>query len=142
MAMLLAGGIVGPLAHETPAMAVICRSDPIMVVNGAIVDVVTTLWTTPSAVREIDYQVTVPSGALIGKLTLTAGLGFPERVSYIFSPTQPWGSIQVATSAITAGGVSPFAVSVQVSSLLAGSNTASGTSSVTTTVSLNHLLML
>lgn len=146
LALLLSAGIIVPLAHQTPAHAdgstILCRSDPVLVVNGAVIDVASTLWSDPSAVQEIDYQVTVPSGSLIGGVTLTVGLGFPEKVSYVFSPTQPWGSVQVAASVVTQNGVAPFPVSVQVSSLLAGTNTASGTSDATTTISLNHLLML
>src|SRR5579864_4228633 len=79
LALLLSGSILVPLARATPAHASIpCRSDPIVVVDGAVVDVVSTLEADDSAVRELDYQITVPSGALIGKLTLTVGLGFPE----------------------------------------------------------------
>lgn len=142
LALLLGAAIIAPLAHDTPALAIVCRSDPILVVNGALVDVVSTLSTDPSAVSELDYQVTVPSGALIGQTTLTVGLGFPERVSYVFSPSQPWGSVQVAASVVTQSGVAPFPLNVQVSSLLAGSNTASGSSDATTTVTLDHILML
>ena len=142
VALLLAGGLLAPLAHETPALAILCRSDPILVVNGAIIDVTSTLWTTPDNINEIDYQVTVPSGALLGGVTLTLGLGFPENITYVFSPTQPKGSVQVAASVILPDGTSSFPLAVQVKSLLAGSATASGTSDTTTTVSLDHILML
>lgn len=142
LALLLGAAIMAPLAHDTPALAIVCRSDPIMVVNGAVIDVVSTLTTDPKAVSEIDYQVTVPSGSLIGQTTLTLGLGFPEHVTYIFSPSQPWGSVQVATSVVTPNGVAPFPLSVQVSSLLAGNSSASGSSDTTTTVTLDHILML
>jgi hypothetical protein len=111
-------------------------------VNGAVVNVVSTLGTDPSAVREVDYQVTVPSGSLINETTLTVGLGIPEKVTYIFSPSQPWGSVHVATSVIAQDGVAPFPVSVQVSSLLAGTDEAHGVSDATTSVDLAHLLML
>jgi len=141
LALILGGGILAPLAHATTALAIVCRSDPTMEVNGAVVNVVTTMSTDPSAVREIDYQVTVPSGALIGKLTLTVGLGFPENVTYVYSPTQPAGSIQVAASVITQDDPAPFPMSVQVSSLLAGTKSMSGTSASTITVFLDHLLM-
>jgi hypothetical protein len=142
LTLLLAAGIIAPLAQATPALAVLCRSDPVLVVNGAVVNVVSTLQTDPSTVRELDYQITVPSGALLGQITLTVGLGFPENVTYVFSPDLPWGSVQVSASVITADGVDPFPVSVKVSSLLAGSNTAGGTSDATTTVTLDHVLML
>jgi hypothetical protein len=142
LALVLAAGIIAPLAQATPALAVLCRSDPVLVVNGAVVNVVSTLQTDPSTVRELDYQVTVPSGALIGQITLTVGLGFPENVTYVYSPDQPWGSVQVAASVVTADGVDPFPLTVKVSSLLAGSNTAGGTSDATTTVTLDHVLML
>lgn len=141
-ALLLAGGLIVPLAHETPALAILCRSDPVLVVNGAIIDVTSTLWTTSDNVSAIDYQVTVPSGALLGGATLTVGLGFPENITYVFSPTQPKGSVQVAASVVTPDGAASFPLSVQVSSLLAGSATANGTSDTTTTVGLDHILML
>ena len=83
-----------------------------------------------------------PGTTLAILLTLTLGIGFPERITYVFSPDQPRDSVQVAASVVTADGVSPFPLSVTVSSLLAGSTTASGTSDVTTTVSLDHILML
>lgn len=143
LAVLLGGAIIAPFAHQTTARASIpCRSDPIIVVNGALVSVVSTLEADSSAVREVDYQVTVPSAALIDKLTLTVGLGFPENVTYIFSPSQPWGSIQVTAAVVTQDGVAPFPVSVRVSSLLAGANTTSGASDSTLTVALDHVLML
>lgn len=151
LSLILAGGIVAPLAHQTPAsadtsptpdQAIPCRSDPIIVVNGAIIDVTSSLAADASAIREVDYQVTIPSGSLIGKTTLTLGLGIPENVTYVFSPSQPWGSVQVAASVVPQDGVAPFPVSVQISSLLAGSNLVSGLSGTTVSVALNHLLML
>ncbi len=142
LALLLAASIITPLAKVTPALAVLCRSDPVLVVNGAVIDVVSTLQTDPGSVAELDYQVTVPAGSLIGGTTLTVGLGFPERVSYVFGPDQPWGTVTVAASVVTADGVAPFPLDVKVSSLLAGSSTASGTSDDTTTVALDHVVML
>jgi hypothetical protein len=124
------------------AASVPCRSDPVIVVDGAALDVVSALTTDPSAVRELDYQVTIPTGALIGKLTLTAGLGFPENVTYVFSASQPWGTVSINASVITQDGVAPFPVSVKASSLLAGSSSAGGTSATTISVTLDHLLML
>ncbi len=142
MATAIAFGLIAPLARASHALAIICRSDPILVVNTAAVDVVSTLWTDPAFVREIDYQVTVPSGSLLGKITLTAGLGFPERVTYVFSGAQAWGSVQVAATVVTQDSVSPFPVNVQVSALLTGPNQASGTSDTPTVVGLDHILML
>lgn len=141
VALLLTAAIIAPVAGTTHA-GVICRSDPVLVVNGSVVDVVSSLQTDASAVRELDYQITIPSGSLVGKLTLTVGLGFPEKVTYVFSPALSWGSIRVAASVVTQDGAASFPVSVQVSSLLAGSSTASGTSAATMTVALDHLLML
>lgn len=148
LALLLSVGIIAPFAHHTAASAdttnpdVLCRSDPIIVVNGAIVDVASTLQSDPASIREIDYQVTVPSGALLGRTTLTLGLGVPENVSYVFSPTQPRGSVQVAVTVVPRDGVASFPTSVRVSSLLAGNATASGTSDASLSVALDHLLML
>lgn len=139
---LLVAGLSAPLAQQTPAFAIICRSDPVMVVNGAVVDVVSTLTTDPASVREVDYQVTVPSGALLGQITLTAGLGFPEHVTYVFSPSQAWGSVQVAATVVTADGVAPFPLALQVSSLLAGTKATSGSSDATAIVTLDHILMV
>lgn len=151
LAVLLAGSLIAPLAQQTsaradtsptPDQAIPCRSDPVIVVNGAIIDVVSSLAADPGAVREVDYQVTIPSGSLLGKTTLTVGLGILENVTYVFSPSQPWGSVQVAESVVPQDGVAPFPVSVKVSSLLAGSDQTSGTSGTTMTVGLDHLLML
>ena len=52
------------------------------------------------------------------------------------------GSVRVTAAVITQDGVAPFPVSVQVSALLAGANTASGTSAAPLSVNLAHLLML
>ncbi len=143
LALVVGAGIVLPLAHQTTASAdILCKSDPVIVVNGAIVDVVSTLSADSSAVREVDYQVTVPSGSLIGKITLTAGLGVPENVSFVFSPDQPRGTIQVAATAVPQDGAASFPVSVKLSSLLAGSSTASGNSGDIITVALDHVVML
>jgi hypothetical protein len=139
--LLLAGLVAGGLSAQPASAAVACRSDPVLVVNGAIVDVVSTLQTTASAVRELDYTVTVPAGSLIGKTTLTVGLGFPEKVTYVFSGTQPWGTLQIAASVVTQSGVAPFPTSVQATSLLAG-NAASGLSNQTVVVALGNQPML
>lgn len=148
LALLLAGGIAAPLAQQARASAdtynpdVLCRSDPVIVVDGAIVDVVSTIQSDPSAIQKIDYQLTVPSGALVGKITLTVGLGVPENVTYVYSPSQPWGSVQVTATVVPQNGVTSIPVSVQVSSLLAGSATASGSSDAPLMVTLDHILML
>lgn len=148
LALLLSAGIIAPLAHHTAASAdtigsdVLCRSDPVMVVNGAVVDVTSVIQSDPASIREMDYQVTVPSGALLGQTTLTLGLGVPENVSYVFSPTQPRGSIQVTATVVPQNGAAALPVSMRVSSLLAGNATASGTSDAPLTVTLDHLLML
>lgn len=140
----LAGALYGAFAHAGVASAYeACRSDPVLVVNAAIVDVVSTLQTTPSAVRELDYTVTVPAGSLIGKTTLTVGLGFPEKVTYVYSHSQPWGTLRVDASVVTQAGVAPFPVGVQATALLLlASGHASGMSNDTLTVNVLHQLML
>lgn len=143
LALLVSGGIVLPLAHPIPASAdLLCKSDPVIVVNGAVVAVVSTLAADARAVREIDYDVTVPRGSLMGTTTLTVALGVPENVRYVFSPSQPRGTIQVAATAFPQDGAAAFPVSVTLSALLAGRHTANGTSGDTITVALDHLLML
>ena len=119
-----------------------CRSDPIVLVNGTAFDIVSTLATTPSAVKELDYVVTVPSGSLLGGLILTVGLGFPEKVTYMFSSAQPWGTIKVAATVVTQTGVAPFSTSVQVSSLLTAVRSASGWSNGTVIVNTSGLMLL
>jgi len=122
-----------------------CRSDPVVVVNGATVDIVDTLWTDASAVRELDYTITVPSGSRIGKTTLTVGLGFPEKVTYVFSSSQAWGTMKVAATVQTQRGTPPFQTTLQVTSprsLLSGSSTASGRSNSTVTVTVKNLVMV
>ncbi len=136
--MAVAG--LGMLAHDADALSA-CRSDPVLVVNGATVDVVSTLYTTASTIRELDYTVTVPAGSVIGQTTLTAGLGFPEKVTYVFSKTQTRGTMRIAATVQTQAGVAPFATTVQASSLLSASQ-ASGTSNSTVTVNLGNLVML
>jgi hypothetical protein len=118
-----------------------CRSDPILLVNGALVDVVSTLSTSPANIQELDYTITVPSGALLSVVRLTVGIGFPEKVNYVFSPSMPRGTLQVAATVRTAPGVAPFATSVHVTSLLVGT-TASGYSNTTVIATLGRLLML
>jgi hypothetical protein len=140
-ALLAASLLNGPLGLQHVNAAVACRSDPILVVNGSIVDVVSTLQTVSSAVSELDYTVTVPAGSLIGQTTLTVGLGFPEKVTYRFSSTQRWGTLQIAASVIAKPGIVPFPTSVQASSLLA-SSTGAGQSNSTVIVSLGNQLML
>ncbi len=122
-----------------------CTSDPIVVVNGAQADIVSTLSTQASAVRELDYTITVPKGSLIGRTTLTVGLGFPEKVTYVYSSALPWGSMKVEATVQTADGVAPFPTTVRVTSpeaLLTLSKAASGMSDSTVTVGLNGMVML
>ncbi|MGH2347250.1 MAG: hypothetical protein ACRDG4_18640 [Chloroflexota bacterium] len=138
LAAIGTGALTNTHAH---AAFMACRSDPVLLVNGALVDVVSTLNTAPSNIRELDYTITVPSGALLSVVRLTIGIGFPEKVTYVYSPTQPRGSMQVAATVQTAAGVAPFATSVRVTSLLVGT-TASGYSNSTVVATLGHLLML
>ena len=135
------GSLAASTGHADAALAA-CRSDPVIVVNLAIADVVSTLNTAPSNIREIDYVVTVPAGALLGKLTLTVGLGFPEKVTYVFSKAQPWGTIHLDTTLQTAAGVAPFPTAVQVTTLLGGVQRASGMSNTTVSLTVGHQLML
>jgi hypothetical protein len=132
----------GVLANnEAQAAFIGCRSDPILLVNGALVDVVSTLNTSPANIKELDYTITVPSGALLSVVRLTVGIGFPEKVTYVFSPSMPRNTLQVAATVQTAAGVAPFPTSVQVTSLLVGT-TASGYSNGTVVATLGRLLML
>ena len=111
-------------------------------VNGAVADVVSTLATAPSAIRELDYTVTVPSGSLIGRTTLTVGLGFPEKVTYVYSPAQPWGTLHISAMVQTQAGTAPFPTSVQVTTLLGGTHSASGLSNAAVNLTVSHQLML
>lgn len=130
-----------PGGHASAAMA--CRSDPVIVVNGAVADVFSTLYTgDPSAIRELDYTITVPAGSLIGKTTLTVGLGFPEKVTYVYSPAQPWGTLRVDATVQTVAGTTPFETDVQVTSLLGGVRHATGLSDSTVSVVVGRQLML
>ena len=129
-----------PTGHA--AAAVGCRSDPVIVVNGVVADVVSTLYTAPSAVRELDYTVTVPAGSLIGRTTLTVGLGFPEKVTYVYSAAQPWGSLRVDATVQTQAGTASFETDVQVTTMLGGIQHASGLSTATVSVAVAHQLML
>jgi hypothetical protein len=113
----------------------------VLVVNGTAVDVVTTLASAANAIRELDYTVTVPTGSLIGQTTLSVGIGFPESVTYIFSATQPPGTMRIDTSVVAAGSAAPFPTSVQATALLAG-GAASGLSSATITIELTGMTML
>jgi hypothetical protein len=112
----------------------------VIVVNGTVADIYSTLSADPNVIRELDYTITVPTGSLIGATTLTLGIGFPEKVSYVFSAAQPWGSLSVSASVVQAG-TTPFPVQVHVTSLLS-SGTATGTSAATLTVQVKPLLML
>ncbi len=132
----------GTLAdHQAQAAFIGCRSDPVLLVNGAVVDVVSTLYTDPNNVSELDYTITVPAGAVLGSVRLTIGIGFPEKVTYVYSAAQPRGTLQVAATVRTPSGVAPFLTSVQVTSLLVGV-TSSGYSNGTVTATLGNLLML
>jgi hypothetical protein len=113
----------------------------VVVVNGAAADIVSTLYTDSSKIQELDYTITVPTGSLLGGLRLTAGLGFPEKVTYVFSSTQPHGVISVAASVVSVPSTAVFPVRVDVTTLL-GSGSASGTSAHTLTVQVHPLLML
>lgn len=110
-----------------------CRSDPILVVDGTVTDVVSTLWADPALVRELDYTVTVPDGSLLGATTLTIGLGFPERVTYAFSAAQPRGTMRIEATVQTQPGSAPFPLSVRATRLLA-TRQADGTSAAPVTV--------
>jgi hypothetical protein len=139
---LLVVGLLGsPLAMHRADAAAACRSDPILLVNGAIIDVVSTLQTSSSAVRELDYTITVSPGSLLGATRLTVGLGFPEKVTYVYSSQQRWGTVGIAASVITQPGVTPFATTVQASSLLRSSS-ASGLSNTLVSLTLGGQLML
>ena len=127
--------------NHAHAAFIACRSDPIVIVDGAIVDIVSTLNTSPANIRELDYTITVPTGSLLGGFTPTIGLGFPERVTYVFSPSMRWGTLQVAATVQTQAGVAPFATSVQLSSLLTWAS-ASGRSDSTVFATLGRLVML
>ncbi|HWE60222.1 MAG TPA: hypothetical protein VHB98_00775 [Chloroflexota bacterium] len=139
--LVLAALIGGPLASQRAEAAIACRSDPVLLVDGALVDIVSVLQTAPTAVRELDYTVTVPSGSLTGTISLTLGLGFPEKVTYVFSSAQRWGTLKIAATVITQSGVKPFPTTVQASSLLASAS-ASGQSNQTVIVSLANQIML
>jgi hypothetical protein len=124
------------LCDQSRAAAyVICRSDPVLLVNGIVVDVVSTLQSDPSTIRELDYTVTVPAGAVIGTTTLTKGISFPERVTYVFSALQPAGTLRIDATVQTQPGVQPFATTVRASAPPAHV-TATGPSNSTVTVQL------
>jgi hypothetical protein len=132
----------GVLANNDAQAAFIgCRSDPILLVNGALVDVVSTLSTSSANIQELDYTITVPKGALLSVVSLTIGIGFPEKVTYVYSSSMPKGTLQVAATVKTVAGVAPFLTSVHVTSLLVGT-TASGYSNTTVVATLGRLLML
>lgn len=142
LAMLMLSVVcAGRPGLPSASAALACRSDPILVVNGAIVDVVSVLQTSADTVRELDYTITVPSGSLIGQTTLTVGIGFPEKVTYVFSKAQRWGTMQIAASVVTQDGVAPFPTTVQATSLLARGS-ASGMSNQVVTMALGGQIML
>jgi hypothetical protein len=132
------------MSNVLPAGAAVrgCGSDPILVVNGAAVDVYSTLYTAdPSVIKELDYVVTVPSGSLLGGTTLTVGIGFPERVSYVFSAQQPWGTLAISATVVTQAGTSPFPVQVAATTVGAGGS-AAGNSAQALDVQVTPLLTL
>jgi len=140
--VLLVLGLLGsPLAMHRADAAAACRSDPILLVNGALVDVVSILQTDPSSVQELDYTITVSPWSLLGPTRLTVGLGFPEKVTYVFSSRQAWGTMGITATVITQPGVAPFSTTVQATSLLRFSS-ASGASNSPVSLSLAGLLML
>jgi hypothetical protein len=126
---------------EAHAIVAACRSDPVIVVNGDAADIVSTLYADPSSISELDYAISVPPGSLIGKTTLTVGLGFPERVRYVFDPSVPWGTLTVQATVVTKPGVTPFTTSVRVSTLFAQASNA-GLSNALIPVSVANQLML
>jgi hypothetical protein len=136
-AMTATSMLGGQFAHAASP----CRSDPVLIVNGAIVDVVSTLNTTASTVQELDYTITVPHGSLLGPTRLTVGIGFPEKVTYVFSPFQAWGTMHIAATVVSKTGTAPFSTTVQATSLLASSS-ASGLSNATVNVLLGGQIML
>lgn len=142
VASLLVLGASSVLPGQAHATFGSCRSDPVVVVNGMTVDIVSTLGTpTPGVIKELDYTLTVAPGSLIGKTTLTVGAGFPEKVIYVFSAQQPSGAMRIDASVVTAGGVAPFSTSVQATSL-SGVQTVSGLSNTVVSLELRHLLSL
>lgn len=122
--------------------AVGCRSDPVIVVNGAVFDVFDTLQAAAASVRELDYTVTVPAGSVLGGVQLTAGVGFPERVSVVYSSAQPLGAITVAGTVLARPGVSPFPVTLTVTTLPLNGGSATGSSAGMLSVTLRNTLML
>ena len=146
--ILLSLGVAGAALALLPdrARAILggCRSDPVLVVNGATVDVFSTLQADPNVIQELDYRVTVPAGSVINQTTLTVGIGFPEKVSYVFSNALPWGAMRIDATVVTTPGTPAFATTVQATSLaLSGLlSTASGMSNRTLTVNLKNLPMV
>jgi hypothetical protein len=111
------------------------------VVNGAAADIVSTLYADPSAISELDYTISVAPGSIIGKTTLTAGIGFPEKVTYVFDPSVRWGTLNVQASVVTRPGVAPFPTTVNVTTLFASASN-SGLSNALVPVSVANQLML
>ena len=141
VALLVLGLLGSPLAMHRADAAAGCRSDPVLLVNGALVDVVSILQTDPSSVQELDYTITVSPRSLLGPTKLTIGLGFPEKVTYVYSSLQRWGTMGITATVITRAGVAPFSTTVQASSLLRFSS-AGGLSNSPVSFSLTGLLML
>jgi hypothetical protein len=140
----MAGAVLAVLPERAKAVIGGCRSDPVLVVNGAVVDVVSTLQADAGTIEELDYRVTVPAGSVINRTTLTVGIGFPEKVTYVFSTTLPWGAMRIDATVVQIPGTAPFATTVQATSLALGDlvSTASGMSNHTLTVDLKNLPMV
>jgi hypothetical protein len=134
-------GIASLPRGEAHAIVAGCRSDPIILVNGDLADIVSTLYADPSAIKELDYTVHVAPGALTGILRLTIGLGFPEKVTYVFDPSVPRGVIKLQASVVTQPGVTPFNTTVYISTLFGAAST-SGLSNAIVPVTVANQLML
>jgi hypothetical protein len=133
---------IAVLPHgDAQAIVAGCRSDPIILVNGDLADIVSTLNVNASAIKELDYTVRVSPGALTGIIRLTVGLGFPEKVTYVFDPSVPWGIIELQASVVTQPGVAPFPTTVSISTLF-GHAATSGLSNAIVPVSVANQLML
>jgi hypothetical protein len=138
---LAALGIATVPRGEAHAMVAGCRSDPTVLVNLDLADIVSTLYAPPSAIKELDYTISVAPHSLTGKITLTIGLGFPEKVTYVFDSSVPWGMIKVQASVVTQPGVTPFNTTVSISTLF-GSASTSGPSNAIVPVTVANQLML
>lgn len=133
---------IAALPHgEVHATVAGCRSDPIVLINGLAVDIVSTLYANPSAIKELDYTITVPNSTLLGPINLTPGLGFPEKVKFAVNPSMRWGTLLVQATVVTQPGVAPFSTTVSVSVLLSQASM-SGMSNAVVSATLGNLLML